>query len=62
MMSSNFTGWSLAEAVKRTTGSKNTDDKDSRFWTLVERGQLAAFGRRNTQSDHEWMSGRRYLR
>jgi hypothetical protein len=55
MMSSNFTAWSLAEAVKRTTGSKNSDDKDSQFWTMLELGQLVAFGRRQSQSDREWI-------
>jgi hypothetical protein len=54
-MSSDFTGWSLAEAVKRTTGSKNPDDNGSQFWTMVEQGALVAFGRRHTQSDREWM-------
>jgi hypothetical protein len=55
-MSSHFTGWPLAEAVKRTTGSRNPDDKSPRFSTMVERGQVVAFGRRRTQSDREWIS------
>jgi hypothetical protein len=55
MMSSDFTGWSLAEAVKRTTGSKTSDDKAPRFWTMVERGRLVAFGRRHAQSAREWI-------
>ena len=55
MMSSHFTGWSLAEAVKCTTGSKNSGDKDPRFCTMVERGQLVVFGRRQAQSDREWI-------
>lgn len=54
-MSSNFVGWSLAEAVKRITGSKNPNGKDSQFWTIVERGELAIFGRRAIQSEHEWI-------
>jgi hypothetical protein len=53
--SSHFTGWPLAEAVKRTTGSKNPNGKDSQFWTIVERGELAIFGRRTIQSEHEWI-------
>lgn len=52
--SSHFTGWPLAEAVKRTTGS-SPDNKSPRFSTMVERGQVVAFGRRRTQSDREWI-------
>ena len=52
-MKLDFAGWPLAEALKRTTGSKNSDD--SQFWTMVERGELAAFGRRQIQSDQEWI-------
>jgi hypothetical protein len=53
-MNSNFVGWSLAEAIKRTISSKNSDD--SQLWAMVERGELAAFGRRHVQSNHEWIS------
>jgi hypothetical protein len=52
--SSHFTGWPLAEAVKRTTVS-SPDNKSPRFSTMVERGQVVAFGRRRTQSDREWI-------
>jgi hypothetical protein len=53
-MNSNFSGWSLAEALKRTTGLKKSDD--SQFWAMLERGELVAFGRRDIDSDHEWLS------
>ncbi len=57
-MNSKFAGWSQAEAVKRTTGSKHPDDP--RFWPMVERGELVVFGRRHNQSKHEWMPSATY--
>src|SRR5450759_2927751 len=57
-MNPSFTGWSQAEAVRRTTGSQDPDDP--RFWTMVESGQLLAFGRRPTQSNREWIPSATY--
>jgi hypothetical protein len=55
MTSSQDTGWSLAEAVQRTTGSKNSDDNHTQCCTAVEQGRLVAFGRAHIEGDHEWM-------
>lgn len=52
-MNSIFAGWSLAEALKRTVSANDSDH--SQFWILVERGELAVFGRRHIHSDHEWI-------
>lgn len=52
-MNSVITGWSPAEAFKRTIGSKNSDHPH--FLKIVERGELVAFGRRHAQSDREWI-------
>lgn len=52
-MNLEFTGWPLAEAIERTTHSKNINTP--KFWTMLERAELVAFGRRQIQLDHEWI-------
>ena len=55
-MSLNFSGWSLVEAVRRTSGSTTTHADEAILLTMLERGQLVAFGRLRAQSNRQWIT------